>query len=210
MPEQIIQSRKLTLDFSRPYTIIKTQFNYSAAEDMALEFVYKLAPCIADKLNIDTGNVILIAISKNNKVVIFCENSRYRDWLYNFFEQPSLGSAQFYDDVDPALIIEKLDILFEHSLIHRIPLLVIRCFYAPIRTTHNITPVPVHYVLPILYLLSLSYAPTLPPYQPCTYRPAPLPLCSPCKKIKTKTLLHFKFIFFYVIIGRKEKKRNPE
>jgi len=114
MPEQIIQSRKLTLDFSRPYTIIKTQFNYSAAEDMALEFVYKLAPCIADKLNIDTGNVILIAISKNNKVVIFCENSRYRDWLYNFFEQPSLGSAQFYDDVDPALIIEKLDILFEH------------------------------------------------------------------------------------------------
>jgi len=114
MPEQIIQSRQLTLDFSRPYTIIKTQFNYSAAEDMALEFVYKLAPCIADKLNIDTGNVILIAISKNNKVVIFCENSRYRDWLYNFFEQPSLGSAQFYDDVDPALIIEKLDILFEH------------------------------------------------------------------------------------------------
>lgn len=31
---------------------------------MALEFVYKLAPCIADKLNIDTGNVILIAISR--------------------------------------------------------------------------------------------------------------------------------------------------
>ena len=54
MPEQIIQSRKLTLDFSRPYTIIKTQFNYSAAEDMALEFVYKIEHCIDDKIKNDT------------------------------------------------------------------------------------------------------------------------------------------------------------
>ena len=32
-------------------------------------------------------------------------------WLYQYIQHPSLGYAQFYDDVTPELILEKLDML---------------------------------------------------------------------------------------------------
>ena len=50
--------------------------------------------------------------SKNNKVVVFCKNNRYRNWLYNCFHQPSVGNAQFYDNTEHELILEKLNLLF--------------------------------------------------------------------------------------------------
>ena len=83
---------------------------YRKAEELALELGYALIPYVADRRGIDFGQVVLVVISRNNKVVV-CSSSRYRNWLYQYFQQPSLGNAQFYDDVAPELILEKLDLL---------------------------------------------------------------------------------------------------
>lgn len=107
-----IEKMSIAFDFSRQYTIARVPKVYQNAEQFALEVVYSLRPYISDKLGIDYEKVILIAVSKNNKVVVFCENNRYRNWLYNYFHQPSVGSAQFYDNTEPELILEKLNLLF--------------------------------------------------------------------------------------------------
>ena len=98
-----IEKMNIAFDFSRQYTIARVPKVYRNAEQFALEVVYSLRPYISDKLGIDHGKIILIAVSKNN---------RYRNWLYNCFHQPSVGSAQFYDNTEPELILEKLNLLF--------------------------------------------------------------------------------------------------
>ena len=100
----------IVFDFRKQYTIARVPDDYRKAEDLALGLVYALFPYVAEKLGIDYGQVVLVVISRNGKVVV-CSNSRYRNWLYQYFQHPSLGYAQFYDDVAPELILEKLDML---------------------------------------------------------------------------------------------------
>lgn len=113
MSKKEIEEMNIGLDFSRPYPVVLVSQTYLSAEDFALRCVYYLRPYVADKLGIHPDNVILVAISDNDKVVILCEDNRYRDWLWHYFHSPSVGSAQFYDDVKPELILERLDELFK-------------------------------------------------------------------------------------------------
>lgn len=110
--EKEVEKMHIAFDFSKQYTIARVPESYKSAENFALRCVYALRPYVAKKCNIDSSKVILIAISKNNKVVVLCDNNRYRDWLWNNFYIPSIGSAQFYDNVAPEQIIEKLNLLF--------------------------------------------------------------------------------------------------
>ena len=64
-----IEKMNIAFDFSRQYTIARVPKVYRNAEQFALEVVYSLRPYISDKLGIDHGKIILIAVSKNNKVV---------------------------------------------------------------------------------------------------------------------------------------------
>ena len=107
-----IEEANLAFDFSKPYTIARVPQNYVDAENLAFRVAYSLRPYVADKLGIECSEVILVVISKNNKVVVLCENSRCRNLLWNFFHVPSIGIAQLYDDVKPELILDKLDRLF--------------------------------------------------------------------------------------------------
>ena len=93
-----IEKMNIAFDFSRQYTIARVPKVYRNAEQFALEVVYSLRPYISDKLGIDHGKIILIAVSRN--------------WLYNCFHQPSVGNAQFYDNTEPEVILEKLNLLF--------------------------------------------------------------------------------------------------
>ena len=108
-----IDAMNIAFDFSNPFVVAKIPKNYKNAETFALECVYSLGPYIADKLNTEYSKVVLIAISKNNKVVVYSVNSRYRDWLYRYFQKPSLMYVQFYDDIEPELIIGKIKELYE-------------------------------------------------------------------------------------------------
>ena len=108
-----IEKMNIAFDFSNSFIIARVSENYKNAETFALECVYSLGPYIADKLNTEYSKIVLIAISKNNKVVVYSVNSRYRDWLYRYFQKPSLMYVQFYDDIEPELIIEKIKELYE-------------------------------------------------------------------------------------------------
>ena len=107
-----IEKMNIAFDFSRQYTIARVPKVYRNAEQFALEVVYSLRPYISDKLGIDYRKVILIAVSKNNKVVVFCENNRYRNWLNNSFHHASDRISQFYDNTEPELILENMNLLF--------------------------------------------------------------------------------------------------
>ena len=100
----------IVFDFRKQYTIAWVPDDYRKAEDLAFELSYALLSYVVAKLGIKFRQVVLVIISRNGKVVV-CSDSRYRDWLYQYFQQPSLGYAQFYDDVAPELILEKLDLL---------------------------------------------------------------------------------------------------
>ncbi len=113
MSKKEIDAMNVAFDFSKQYTVARVPEIYDKAEEFALRLVYSLRPYVADKLGIDCAEVILVAISKNNKVVVFCDDRSYRNWLWHYFSSPSVGSAQFYDDVKPELILERLDELFE-------------------------------------------------------------------------------------------------
>lgn len=103
-----LEKMDIAFDFSNPFVIAKVPEDYHTAEDFALRCVYTLGPLFAKKMNIDYSKVVLVAISKNNKVVVYSVSSQYRDWLYLFFKKPSMKYAQFYDDVEPEQIIEKM------------------------------------------------------------------------------------------------------
>ncbi len=108
MFKEQLDARNIAIETNGKYTIARTSGAYATAEDFAIRVVYGLKPYLAKKLNIASEEMVLVAISKNNKVVVFCDNSQYRDWLYPRFGKPSLGHAQFYDDVAPELILKKL------------------------------------------------------------------------------------------------------
>lgn len=112
MSEKKIEAMNIAFDFSKQYTVARVPADYENAEVFALDMVYWLKPYVAHKLNIDDRKVVLIAVSKNNKIVVLCDNCRYRDWLFRYFEVPSIGAAQLYDNVRPEQIIEKIDGLF--------------------------------------------------------------------------------------------------
>jgi len=112
MSAKEISAMNIAFDFTKQYTVARVPERYIDAEWFALEVVYSLRLYVADKLKVDYGKVILIAISENDKVVVLCENNRYRDWLYGQFHQPSVGVAQFYNNVKPELILDRLDVLF--------------------------------------------------------------------------------------------------
>ena len=101
----------IVFDFRKQCTIARVPYDYRKAENLALDLAYDLVPYVADKLGVDYEQVVLVVISRNGKVVVCSANSRYRNWLYHCFQHPSLGYAQFYDDVTPELILEKLDML---------------------------------------------------------------------------------------------------
>lgn len=107
-----IEAMNIAFDFSRRYTVARVPKSYDSAEEFAIKCVYSLRPYVADKIGVDSYDVVLIAISENGKVVVFCEEDRYRRYLYPHFQRPSCGAAQFYDDVDPELIIETMNVLF--------------------------------------------------------------------------------------------------
>lgn len=111
MPTKQIEKANIAFDFSKPHTVARVPKNYMDAEQLALEIAYSLGPYVADKLEIDYNHVVLVTISKNNKVVVLCQKRRYRDYLWNFFHIPSIGIAQLYDDVNPKLILDKMDSL---------------------------------------------------------------------------------------------------
>lgn len=100
----------IVFDFRKQYTIARVPDDYRTAEDLASELSYALLSYVTEKLGINFSQVVLVIISRNGKVVV-CSDSRYRDWLYLYFQHPSLGYAQFFDDVAPELILEKLDML---------------------------------------------------------------------------------------------------
>ena len=100
----------IVFDFRKQYTIARVPKDYRKAEDLALDLSYAFLSYVVDKLGIKFSQVVLVIISRNGKVVV-CSDSRYRDWLYQYFQQPFLGYAQFFDDVAPELILEKLDLL---------------------------------------------------------------------------------------------------
>lgn len=110
--EKEIDEMNIVFDYRNQYTIARVPKTYKDAEEFALALVYYLKTYVAKKLNIEWWKVVLIAISKNNKVVVLSDDSRSRNWLWIHFHQPSLGAAQFYDNVKPELIIEKMDALF--------------------------------------------------------------------------------------------------
>ena len=108
-----IDAMNIAFDFSNPFVVAKVPKNYEDAEEFALECVQSLYPYVGNKLNTEYSKVVLIAISRNNKVVVYSINARCRDWLWNHFQKPSTGYTQFYDDIEPELIIEKLKELYE-------------------------------------------------------------------------------------------------
>ncbi len=110
-----IDAMNIAFDFSNPVTIARVPFEYQSTENFALECVYYLIPYIAEKLNIDYSKVVLVAISKDNKVVVFSVASRDSDWLFYNFNNPSRCNAQLYDDVEPELIIEKTKRLYTQN-----------------------------------------------------------------------------------------------
>lgn len=103
-----IDAMNIAFDFSNPFAIARVPLNFKDAETFALDFVYSLGPYVADKLDIGYSDVVLIAISKNNKVVVYSVNGLYREWLTLYFNEQSLDCIQFYDDIEPELIIAKL------------------------------------------------------------------------------------------------------
>ncbi len=113
LTEKEIDAMNIAFDFSNQFTIAKVSKNYKNAEIFALECVYSLVPYVANKLNVDYFKVVLIAISKNNKVVVYSVNNRYRNYLWHHFQKSSLNYAQFYDNVEPALIIKKIKDLYK-------------------------------------------------------------------------------------------------
>lgn len=108
-----IDAMNIAFDFGNPFVIARVPLNYSDAEDFALKCVYFLGPYVAKKINADYSKVVLVAISKNNKVVVYSVDSRYRDYLYHYFQKSSLKYVQFYNDIEPESIIEKLKELYE-------------------------------------------------------------------------------------------------
>ena len=103
----------IAFDFSNKFTVARVPYSYADAEDFALHLVYSLKPYVAKKRGVGDAEVVLIAISKNNKVVVASNNEWPRNHLYKHFKKPSLGYAQFYDNVDPELIIEKIKDLYK-------------------------------------------------------------------------------------------------
>lgn len=112
MFEKEIEAMNIAFDFSRRYTVARVPRSYDRAESFAFECVYSLKQYVADRIGIDPYDVVLIAISENGKVVVLSENSWYRAWLYFHFRQPSCGIVQFYNDVEPELIIDKMNASF--------------------------------------------------------------------------------------------------
>ena len=103
-----IEAMNIVWDHHKQYTIARVPEDYSCAEDFALRLVYDLRPYVAEERGIDCSKVVLVAVSANDKVVVLSDDARYRNWLACFFHKPSVGVAQFYDDVEPELIIKKI------------------------------------------------------------------------------------------------------
>ena len=66
-----LEKMNIAFDFSNKFAIARVPFNYGDAENFALDCVYSLVPYVAEKLNIDYSKVVLVAISQDNKVVVF-------------------------------------------------------------------------------------------------------------------------------------------
>ena len=108
-----IDAMNIAFDFSNPFAIARVPLNFKDAETFALDLVYSLGPYVAHKLNTEYSEVVLVAISKNNKVVVYSVNGVYREWLTLYFNEQSLDCIQFYDDIEPELIIEKIKELYK-------------------------------------------------------------------------------------------------
>ena len=101
MNENELKKMNIAFDFSNPFAIAKVSQNFKDAETFAKECVYYLAPYVANKFNIEFQGLELVAISQNNKVVVYSVGSINKDWVCRHFRM----SVKLYDEVDPCLII---------------------------------------------------------------------------------------------------------
>ena len=103
-----VGSIRVYFEIESSIIIAKVPQDYSNAEDLAFRIVYGLKPYVSEKFKIKNSEMVLVVISQNNKVVVACDNCMYRNHLFNYFHKPSIGYAQFYDNVEPQKIIGRL------------------------------------------------------------------------------------------------------
>ena len=82
-----IDAMNIAFDFSNPFVIARVPLNFKDAETFALDFVYPLGLYVTVKFDIRYSDLVLIAISKNNKVVVYSVNGAYREWLTLYFNE---------------------------------------------------------------------------------------------------------------------------
>ncbi len=111
MSKKEIEQMNIAFDSNKQYVVAQVPKYYDSAEDFALGLVYSLKPYVAKKLNIEENKLVLVAISKNDKIVIISEDRRCRDWLARSFHPSCIGNAQFYDNVKSELILEEIKVL---------------------------------------------------------------------------------------------------
>lgn len=103
-----IEEMNIDFDFSNPFAIARVPQDYQDADTFAVDLVYSLASYVGNKLMLWPSQIVLVAISNNNKVVVYTVNDRYKEWLYYYFQKPYLKYVQVFDDIEPNLIIEKM------------------------------------------------------------------------------------------------------
>jgi len=99
---------RVYFEIEYPLIIAKIPQDYSNAEDLAFRIVYGLKPYVSERFKIKNSEMVLVVISQNNKVVVACDDKMYRNHLLIYFHKPSIGYAQFYDNVEPQKIIDRL------------------------------------------------------------------------------------------------------
>ena len=109
-----INGMNVTVDLSNQFVIAQVPRVYKVAEKF-ITAVADIRDCISRKFNVSALEVELVAISKNNKVVIFSGDvSRMRN-ICKFFNVTFTGYFKFFDAEDPKWIIEKMKDLHKSS-----------------------------------------------------------------------------------------------
>lgn len=107
-----VEALGISFDFKPQYTIARIPHSYPCAKIFAFRHVYSLRQYIAKKLDIAETAITLVAISKNNKIVILCDNTQCRNELVQSFHPSFWGISQFYDNVSSESILKKLEEIF--------------------------------------------------------------------------------------------------
>ena len=90
------------------FIIAKVGKCYQSAKRLAEHMVIDLRLNIANKLDKDYSEIVLVTISANNKIVICCANNKYRNYLSDCFKELFCGETQLFECINPQEVIEKL------------------------------------------------------------------------------------------------------